>query len=63
MDYGGLDSALLGNDSSVFGQEVVNSKNLLEKAEDKTLTEYFFQNLVIKKSEFLILVLGILSYI
>ena len=62
MDYGGLDSALLGNDSSVFGQEVVNSKNLLEKAEDKTLTEYFFQNLVIKKSEFLILVLRILSY-
>ena len=63
MDYGGFDLALLGNDSSIFGQEVVNSKNLLEKAEDKTLTEYFFQNLVIKKSEFLILVLGILSYI
>ena len=62
MDYGGLDSALLGNDSSVFGQEVVNSKNLLEKAKNKTLTEHFFQNLVIKKSEFLILVLGILSY-
>ena len=62
MDYGCFDLALLGNDSSIFGQEVVNSKNLLEKAEDKTLTEHFIQNLVIKKNEFLILVLGILSY-
>ena len=62
MDYGCFDLALLGNDSSVFGQEVVNSKNLLEKAKNKTLTEHFFHNLVIKKSEFLILVLGILSF-
>ena len=73
LDSAGQETPVLNNEKNIYtntninfdnqiSNEISNTDSLTEKSRDKLLTEFFLQNYIVKYSDLLIIVVGILTF-
>ena len=73
LDSAGQETPVLNNEKNIntntninfdnqISNEISNTDSLTEKSRDKLLTEFFLQNYIVKYSDLLIIVVGILTF-